>query len=385
MQPKKEIFSILPNAQQAGVQKKKQDIFTILPNTSNNKNENQSEPVQRATFGKAPRFQKTFTSKTGLTGIILGDHKPIKFNLNYIPNLEEKRMFARYVNAIIRAYPLREYVYIGIGASCDLVLEYIQLKYRDATLAKIPISKVKTMPTEDREWSEIELGRLQNYVQKAIGLSVIRDSRKKLVMDVTSGGHSLRMVGNAVEALMLVGSVDRLSLNDYVTNSTTLYVPKANYAGAHAPLDADNMKSRRLTIEESVKKIVKKGSMWYFEREFVDESPANSDSDSLSSSSSSYSPGWFRKEQDSSDSDSSDEDPMIELFYPTEYDRFIVEELGAASLIGKRLENEEYKNLGRIYDKIAMSEVMQGKYRSAQHAYDEAGHRRIRSYAESLL
>jgi hypothetical protein len=323
------------------------------------------------------------------------------------PDAKHKEAFSDYVDRIIRSYPPDSYIYIGLGASCDLILEYLKVKYGIES-ASIPISSANALPVnEDETWTAEQLTNLRNYIAETVGSKVINATDKQLlVMDVTSGGSSLRNICDALEAVLESsgkgpGRVHRLSLNTTVDPAKTRLKIPNDEMDAVPPLLEDKVKDRELSEAERESGVVAKGATWIPYTVFDEADTGNkdvaegsavawdfsaelgdSDSDSDSEGAAKESAVALEVSADRSDSESdAANDKTHQEYEPSEYDMFIK---GRGSEIGKKLDDMDYKKLGRIYEKIPMLDVMSGKVMSPAEFYNEKGHASIKRYAEKL-
>lgn len=281
------------------------------------------------------------------------------------PDQKHKEMFKAYVDRIAKTYPPGKYIYVGIGASCDLVFESLALRHKAHTVS-IPISAANISPQdiskEQEEWTSEQLKHLQTYVMKTVGKDAIDDTGKNLlVMDVTSGGGSLKIIADTLEAVLLALNkgperVQRLSLNRTVLSEARIKTPKESPPTSEPPLQEEAMMERPLTKEELQSGVIRKGIKW--------------------------DPFLIFEEEDLSDEEQEKEKPQKFEYEPVEYDFFVKR---IESQIGTNLDNMMYKKLGRIYEKIPMKDVMTGKIASPEKHYNKRGHEAIKHYAEKLM
>lgn len=324
---------------------------------------------------------------------------------------EHPRQFSQYVNRIVTTYPPEQHIYVGVGASCDLIFEYLRLVRPDVKLTGIPISQANALPEDNGgKWTSGQLGNLDSYVAKTVGEAAINDTKMNLVvMDVTSGGMSLANISDALIRVLEKrnkgpGRVQRLSLNTTLAADATLKVPKSADGSKTSGLMESDMRERPLTPEERLRGMVKRGAVWKGIEEFDDselEEPAKEEPDKEEPAAAKEQspevvkkPGkWSLKSAEGAESsdeepDSPDKGPELSKMHteydPSGYDMLLTTAGDAASRIGKKLDDMDYKSMGRIYEKIPMKQVMSGVISDPAAYYDKGGHESVKSYAKLL-
>jgi hypothetical protein len=328
------------------------------------------------------------------------------------PSPGHKAMFSTYADRIVKTYPPGQYIYIGMGASCDLVLEYIQRKYGIESI-NIPISSANENPPQGG-WSVAQLGRLHDYIARTVGETAIHSGKRLLVMDVTSGGSSLKNISEALEEVLRrsgknPGLVERLSLNTMVRPDRQVAVPRGG-ADAAPPLLEAAMARRDLTERERQfsgavpqSGVVRRGDRWVGETVFDeveqpeeargDQSGGRELKEELSPPRSGLGAEELEEgslesigEQSGEESDEEPEETPSHLEYePSAYDAFVAGADHPVSVIGKKLDDMDYKKMGRRFGKIKMTDVMSGAVTTPDPHYDRHGHARVRNFAARLL
>lgn len=287
--------------------------------------------------------------------------------------------FSDYAQHIAETYPIGQYHYVGIGASCDLVLSYMKEKYGLA-FNSIPISGVTNIKSTDRrDWTSHENENVLKYVAAYLPHSVLSDGKKLLLMDVASGGNTLIVIGDVVRELVQKAGGDSHKVTTFSLNATL--PPTANVQGRTDGLPytgevpSDQTAPRPLTPQERRIGMVKGNLDALLIADFDDEYVSDDDSDLDNNKE-----DTDRKEggavgkldlfKSSGDETSDDEEEAPQKFValPITYDRMISDVNGKGSKdVEARLLNQDYKDLGRRREEVDINkEVMTGTVSAEQ-------------------
>lgn len=326
---------------------------------------------------------------SGVQGLADEGHKPKSYRA-WVEEWRKRRWisddkaeglsFSDYAQHIVETYPIDQYHYVGIGASCDLVLSYMKEKY-GLVFNSIPISGVTNIKSTDRrDWETHENENVLKYVAAYLPHGVLADGKKLLLMDVASGGNTLIVIGDVVRELVFKAGGDSNKVTTFSLNATL--TPTANVQGRTdgrpytGEVPSDQTAPRALTPDEKRIGMVK-GNLDAllvvdFDDEYVpDEEDSDLDNDKKDGD---------RKDGDkgekidlfktSGDETSDDEEEAPEKFValPITYDRMISDVNGKGSKdVEARLLNQDYKDLGRRREKVDINkEVMTGKLSAEQ-------------------
>lgn len=154
--------------------------------------------------------------------------------------------FVAYIRRLVQAYPSNDFVYIGIGASCDVVLAGIKEIAPDAQIVEIPFSGTNT--TDPEAWRSCQEEQFRAYCAYFLGEVLGQAGKSWLVMDVTSGGTSLKTATRQLRKLRAHhhGAVCSLSLNTLLYEKVYSVTPNEAYR---------KKKLKKLSLEAYEKKV----------------------------------------------------------------------------------------------------------------------------------
>jgi hypothetical protein len=353
------------------------------------------------------------------------------------PDKAEGLSFADYAARIIETYPPDQYEYIGLGASCDLVLTYLQRKY-GLVSCNIPISGVTNVAGDLSEWGVWKEGPEGKKVERSIPQkeavrlvveyasafvpeSVLKSGKKILLMDVVSGGNTLHTMGDIMRIIMEMNGVDPGLLTLFSLNSTIspdrdldvrsdarpfegrAAVPPVEVesrelsdaelargsvpggTAADAVTDDDDMdQTRKEEVEariEAIDKILEpeesdddeKPNFWKAEKEKKVERTPEQEK--------------LQREKEGLEAELESMREATTMYYPVAYDRMINDVGRDDASIEGHLLNQDYKDLGRRHRKVDIGADIWGgktnaKREQAEGATDPS---KINAHVEKLL
>jgi hypothetical protein len=170
--------------------------------------------------------------------------------------------FSAYSQRIIETYPPNAYEYVGIGASCDLVLTYLGKKY-GLKSSSIPLSKVTNVSQDRGEWGKEANQKVKDYILAFVPQEIIMGEKKILLMDVTSGGNTLNVVGDLLREILTdrkrdPKNVASLSLNSTIKPGREIFVSKDDKPfPSRDMVESSKVKNRPLSNEERREGVVR--------------------------------------------------------------------------------------------------------------------------------
>jgi|GEM_PF-3572581 len=269
--------------------------------------------------------------------------------------------FAGYAANIHDIYPPEKFEYVGIGASCDLVLEYLKQKFGTPS-SNIPISGLTNVEnTNTEEWKLEDRKRVLNYIFAFIPKEILNGAKKILLMDVASGGNTLTVMKQLFQKLIVEyhgnpNNVTCLSLNGAMNPENEFYASNEP-AATSEPVEPKNVTLRKPTAEEIAKGRVASGTALDRDVDFVIASKIEKLQKKL-----------IGKELDQETRQKIEKriarnEKLRYEYYPILYDRLLTDTADRKDQksIEAKLDSQDYKKLGRTHRKVNYEDIQSGK------------------------
>ncbi|MDB5145454.1 MAG: hypothetical protein JWQ66_4167 [Mucilaginibacter sp.] len=133
------------------------------------------------------------------------------------PHQSESLSFSAYIAHILETYPPGNFCYVGLGASCDIVLAYMKMKYNIQSWS-IPVSGLTGSSLD--EWTEPQKISFTNYIKGFVPEEVFMGSKAILVMDVTSGNSTLIVMTQLIQEIIKQGGGNINKVRSFSLNAT---------------------------------------------------------------------------------------------------------------------------------------------------------------------
>jgi hypothetical protein len=310
----------------------------------------------------------------------------------------ESLSFSNYISHIMEIYPPRDFEYVGVGASTDLVLSYLREKFGMRSFS-IPISGITNVASADvddeESWSGEHIQRVMSYITAFIPIDVIKGGKTILLMDVTSGGTTLIVMEQFIKKILLSCKEDPNKVRSFSLNSTIK--PDASIFASTdplvlskpVPLDPESVVKRKLSPEERKKGVLPAGSLVDRDTVMLEFDEVNRIKKNIRK---------LRKEYKGLDKVSGKErrkaikqevsrlkglrDAKNFEFYPKKFDMMISD----TTDIEDKLDNQDFKKqLGRSHRKVDIKSIMSGETDAEKEKLVGPDKNNIQEYTRAML